>query len=189
MILSNRSIVLGLKPLDGIWLCNSVRSTNFGCASLTAGNTLTWAGPARTTPVRPTQTVQGQNRNLHDAVEVHSVYTNGRVIFDSQIDMLGDTKAKVTSLGEIFLLQLVLFDLEPPLENFLCLRATDGDMNSDLFISVYRNCSKGVEGSANILATGFSTILFRFREARKVKKSTEPKRRASFTFLYRRYAL
>lgn len=145
-------------------------STNFGCASLAAGNTLTWAGPIRITSVRPIQSGQGHMRNPHNTVEVHSVNTNGGVIFDSQIDMLRDTKAKVTSLGEVFLLQLVLLDLEPPLENLFCLRTTNGDMNSDLFVSVYANDSKVMEGKANILATRFSIILFRFREARKVKK-------------------
>lgn len=48
-------------------------------------------------------------------------------------------------------------------------------MNSDLLVSVNTDCDEVVDGWADTLATGFLTILFRFRETRKVKKSTEPK--------------
>ena len=71
----------------------------------------------------------------HAAVEVHSVDTNGRVILNSQIDVLANAKAEVAGLGEVLFPQLVFFDLKTALENFLGFWASDCNMDSDLFIS------------------------------------------------------
>ena len=45
MRLSDSGIVLGLEPLDGVGLLDPVGGADGGGASLTAGNTLAWAGP------------------------------------------------------------------------------------------------------------------------------------------------
>lgn len=74
--------------------------------------------------------------NVHDAVEVHSVNTNSRVVLDTQVDVLRDTETKVTSLREVPLPQLVLLDLEPSLENLLSLGSTDSNMDGNLFVSI-----------------------------------------------------
>lgn len=101
-------------------------------------------------------------RSGHAAVEVHAVDTNGGVVLDTEIDVFADTEAEVASFGEVALAQLVLLDLEATLENFLGLRpqlarlsgtkhaevlgekipsnvahlgATDGDVDSNLFVT------------------------------------------------------
>lgn len=45
MPLSDSGIILGLEPLDGVGLLDPMGGTDGGGASLTASNTLTWAGP------------------------------------------------------------------------------------------------------------------------------------------------
>lgn len=73
--------------------------------------------------------------NVHAAVEVHAVDTNRWIVLDTKIDVLRDTEAEVASFAEVALPQFVLLDLEPTLEDFLCLWATNGDMNSDLLVT------------------------------------------------------
>lgn len=124
--LSDSGVILGLEPLDGIGLLDLMGGTDGRGASLTAGNTLTWAG--------------------HDAVEVHSVNTNGRIVLDAQVNVLRDTKTKVTSLREVPLPQLILLDLETSLKDLLSLRAADSNMDSNLFVSSDTEGSDGVAG-------------------------------------------
>lgn len=84
----------------------------------------------------------------HAAVEVHAVDTDGRVVLDTEIDVLADTEAKVTGLAEVTLAELVLLDLKATLENFLGLRATDGNVDSDLFVTSDTESSDGVASLA-----------------------------------------
>jgi hypothetical protein len=84
--------------------------------------------------------------NSHDAVEVHSVNTDGRVVLDSQIDVLGDTETEVTGLGEVLLTELVLLDLETTLDDLLGLGATDGDVDGDLLVTTDTEGTDGVAG-------------------------------------------
>jgi len=81
--------------------------------------------------------------NTHDAVEVHSVNTNGRVVLDAQVDVLRDTETKVTSLREVPLPQLVLLDFETSLKDLLSLGATDSNMDGNLFVSISSNLPRG----------------------------------------------
>lgn len=117
-----------LEPLDSLCLVDLVRSTDLRLASPAAGDTLTRSG--------------------HAAVEVHSVNTNGRVVLDTQVDVLRDTETKVASLGEVALAELVLLDLETTLKNFLCLGAADGDVDSDLLVTTDTECADSVAGLA-----------------------------------------
>jgi len=39
--------------------------------------------------------------SCHTTVEIHAVNTNGRVVFDTKIDMFADAETKVTSFGEV----------------------------------------------------------------------------------------
>lgn len=71
----------------------------------------------------------------HAAVEVHAINTNSRIIFDSQIDMLGDTEAKIPRVREVLLPQFVLLDLQTSLENLLGLWTSYRDVDCDLFVS------------------------------------------------------
>lgn len=102
--------------------------TDLGLGAPAAGNALTRAG--------------------HAAVEVHTVDTDRRVILDPQVDVLVDTETKVAGLREVALPQLVLLDLEATLQDLLSLRTTDGDVDSDLFVTTDTEGTHGVAGLA-----------------------------------------
>ena len=87
-------------------------------------------------------------RSGHAAVEVHTVDTNSGVVLDAKIDVFADTEAEVASLAEVALAELVLLDLEATLEDFLSLGATDGDVDSDLFVTTDTESSDSIAGLA-----------------------------------------
>ena len=58
--------------------------------------------------------------------------------------MLRYAKAKVSRLGKVALLELVLFDFQATLENLLGLGTADGDMNGNLFVSTNAKSSNGI---------------------------------------------
>lgn len=92
-------------------------------------------------------TLSSQSRVLgdsHDAVKVHSVNTDSRVILDAQIDVLRDTEAEVSSLGEVLLAQLVFFDLQATLDNLLGLGPADGNVHGDLLVTTDTKCTDSV---------------------------------------------
>ena len=60
--------------------------------------------------------------------------------------MLADTETEVTRLGEVALAELVLLDLETTLEDLLGLGATDGDVDSDLFVPSDTESTDSVAG-------------------------------------------
>lgn len=105
--------------------------TNGALHAAAAGDTLTRAG--------------------HAAVEIHAVDTDGGVVLDTEIDVLGDTESKVASLGEVALAELVLLDLEATLENLLSLGATDSDVDRDLFVTADTKGTDGVAGLACLI--------------------------------------
>ena len=84
----------------------------------------------------------------HAAVEVHSVDTNRRVVLDAQINVFADTEAEVASLREVALPQLIFLDLQASLENFLCLRTADSDVDGDFLVTTDTECSHSVAGLA-----------------------------------------
>ena len=52
-----------------------------------------------------------------DNVEIHTVDTDGGVVFDTQINVFLDTETEVAVLTEVFTTQLVFTDLKLTLEN------------------------------------------------------------------------
>src|SRR4051812_36299980 len=52
------------------------------------------------------------SRNSHDAVKVHAVNTDTRVVLDAQINMFADTEPKITALRKVPLLQFVFLDFQ-----------------------------------------------------------------------------
>lgn len=81
-------------------------------------------------------------------IEIHSVDTDRGVVLDTEIDVFADTETEVTGLREVALAEFVFLDLEATLENFLSLGATDGDVDSDLFVTTDTEGSDGVTGLA-----------------------------------------
>lgn len=97
--------------------------------------------------------------NAHAAVKVHAVDTNGRVVLDAQIDVLGDTETEVAGLGEIALAELVLLDLEAALQDFLCLGAADGNVDGNLLVTTDTKGTDGVSGLAYISSMSAFNLL------------------------------
>ena len=86
--------------------------------------------------------------NLHAAVEVHSINTDCRVVFDTEIDVFANAEAEVTRFRKVLFLQFVFFDFQATLENFLCLWTANCYMYSNLFIAADTECADGVAGFA-----------------------------------------
>ncbi|KAH3662883.1 hypothetical protein OGATHE_004459 [Ogataea polymorpha] len=124
----NISIVLGFKPSNGVLLGALVRNTNLTLSSLSSGNS--------------------ETSSAHHDVEVHTVNSNTWVVLNTQVDVFLNTETEVTSLGEILFSQLVLLHLQSSLQNLLCLWSSDGDVDSDLFVSSDTKSSNGVSGFA-----------------------------------------
>jgi hypothetical protein len=84
----------------------------------------------------------------HAAVKIHAINSNRRVVFDTKIDMFADAESKVASLREVALAEFVFLDLQSTFQDFLCLGATDGNMDCDLFVTTDTESSDGVAGFA-----------------------------------------
>lgn len=134
-----------LEPFNGLITLDLVGGSNGGLASATLGNTLTRTGPI---PCQYPSTKCLCSLYSHAAVEIHSVDTNRRVVLDTEIDVFADTETKVASLGEVALAELVLLNLQPTLQDFLGLGATDGDVNGDLLVTTDTEGTDGVSGLA-----------------------------------------
>lgn len=136
--LPDNSVEALLEPLDGVVTGDTVGGTDTALGAATTDNTLTGTG--------------------HAAVEVHAVNTDTGVVLDTEIDVLGDTETEVAGLAEVALAQLVLLDLEATLKNLLGLGATDGDVDSDLFVTTDTEGTDGVAGLACRRDNGSETI-------------------------------
>ena len=90
-VVARQSSYLGAEPLHGVLLGDLVRSTDSGSASLLLGDTVAGA--------------------THHAVEVHTENTDGRIVLETEIDVLIDTETEVSGIREGLLPELVLLDL------------------------------------------------------------------------------
>ncbi|KAH3687735.1 hypothetical protein WICPIJ_001286, partial [Wickerhamomyces pijperi] len=120
------SIVLLLEPLDGIFSTGLVVVTNDGLGSLSSGDSGTWS--------------------THDNVEVHTVNTDRWVVLDTQVNVFVNTETEVTSGREVSGLQLVFLDLQTSFQDFFSLWTSDGDVDSNLFVSSDTESSDSVSG-------------------------------------------
>lgn len=118
-----------LEPLDSLLLIDSMRSTNSGLASPSLRNTL-----ARSGPIESAGSIL-ENPDLHAAVKVHAVDTDGWVVFDAQINVFADTEAKVARFRKVPPFQLVFLDLKSTLQDLFSFGPSDCNMDCDLFIS------------------------------------------------------
>lgn len=84
----------------------------------------------------------------HADEEVHTENTDRGVVFDTQVNVLGDTETEVTGVGEVAAAELVLLDLETTLDDLLGLGAADGNVASDLLVTSDTETSEGVAGLA-----------------------------------------
>ena len=94
----------GLEPLHGIRLGQLVVLTNLRLLLSAASDAVA--------------------RSFEDDVEVHTVNTGGRIVLDTEIDVFGDTKAKVTGGTKVSLEKFKFLHLETAL---LCVDENDVD--------------------------------------------------------------
>jgi hypothetical protein len=127
-LVQDDTLKLVLEPLDGVFLGDLVVDSNTSCADLSLGN----AG----------------SRSVQADEKVHSVDTSGRIVLDTQIDVLVDSETKVSGLGEVSLKQFVLLDLEAALNNLKRLFSAYGDVHTDLFVTTNAKGTKRVAGFA-----------------------------------------
>jgi len=103
------------EPLLGILLSHALPVSDLPTASTALGNTVA--------------------RALQHNVEIHAENTSGRVILYTEIDVLLDAKSKASSLAEVVILKLVLFDAEAPLQQVPGEVASDSHVRSDLLVT------------------------------------------------------
>lgn len=96
--------------------------------------------PIHSSPVHP----GCLKKNSHNAIKVHSINTDSRIILDAQIDVLRDTETEISSLREVLLAQLVLLDLQTTLDDFFGLGPTDGDVYGNLLVTADTECTDGI---------------------------------------------
>ena len=114
-LIQNNSIVCLLEPLHSFLPRNLVRVTNVAALSLSLAHTTS------------------RTRQLH--IEIHTENTCVRIILNTEIDMLLNTKAEVSRLREVSLHQLVFLHLQTALKDFKGLLASNRGMHRDLLIT------------------------------------------------------
>ena len=81
-----------LEPLDRFIASNTVGSSNAASAASALGDTAAIA--------------------VQDDVEVHTIDTDGRIVFQSKIDVFLNTESEVAGVREVFTVQFVFFHLK-----------------------------------------------------------------------------
>lgn len=87
-----------LEPLHGFFLCDQMLKADTASFPFSFSNV--------------------ETRTSQHHIEIHAINSNAGVVFDSKINMLLDSKAKVPSAREVFLCQLVFTNL-PMIEQAL----------------------------------------------------------------------
>ena len=120
------AVELGLEPVDGVVLGETVVGTDAANGALSAGNAV--PGTAE------------------DNEKVHAVDADGGIVLDAQVDVFLDAEAEVAGGRKVLLLELVLLDLEALLEDLLGLGAADGAVDGNFFVATDGEGADGVAG-------------------------------------------
>lgn len=83
-------------------------------------------------------------RAAHVDVEIHTVDTSRRIVLHTKINMLADAETEVASLREVLITELILLNLEAPLEDLGGLLTADGDVAGDLLITTDTERADGI---------------------------------------------
>ena len=119
------SIILLYKPCLSFFFCNLLISAHFAVYPPSKSDSL--ASPSQYN------------------IEVHSKYPSIRIILDAQVNMFINSKAKVTSVAEVLLLQFIFLHLQPLFQYFQCFVSSDSHMAGHLLIPFD---SKGPNGES-----------------------------------------
>jgi hypothetical protein len=133
---------LGDEPLLSIFSSDSLLKTNVIAATLALRNT--------------------ETRARENDVEIHTIDTDGGIVFETEIDVFVDTEAEVTTGREALIGEFEFLDGETLLEDFFGLITSDSDVGSDLFVttngeSTNSETSSGKDGG--LLSEFFKNLL------------------------------
>ena len=74
-------------------------------------------------------------RATKDNVEVHTMNTHGRIVFDAKIDVFLNTKAKVSVVRKVALLQFIFLHFKAAFQKLVRFRSSDGAVDGDFFVT------------------------------------------------------
>jgi len=97
-------------------------------------------------PLGPLPSRNSESRSTHDDVKVHAENTDVGIVLDSEVNVLFDTEAEVAGFGEVALPQLILLNLQRPLQDLLGLGSSNRSVHRDLLITSDRESSDGKTG-------------------------------------------
>eukprot|EP00166_Cyanidium_caldarium_P003712 ctg_361.g123 len=105
------ALVLGLEEADGVGF----------------GHPLNGAHPR----LAPPSSCHPRARPLQHHIKVHAIDTGAGIVLQTQINMLLDAKAEAAGVGKVRLVQFVLLDAQPALQQVERLGAAHGDVGGD----------------------------------------------------------
>lgn len=119
------AVVALLEPLHGLGDLDAVGVAHAGVGVLTVTDAL--------------------STTSEDDVEVHTVDTCGGIVLEAKVNMLADSEAEGSGVGEVVAEELELLNLETLLEELGGLLAADGGVDGDLLVTTD---SEGTDGEA-----------------------------------------
>ena len=121
------TVIFLLEPFHGVILRDFMLGSDSAFASSAETDSASWS--------------------FKNDVEVHTENTSERVILDTQIDMFLNTETKTSTVREVFLFQLSVFDLETSFKDLISFLSSDSNMHSNFFVSLNTETSNGVFSS------------------------------------------
>jgi len=125
-LVKHNTLKLGLEPLDSILLRYPVRNTHARLTGTALGNTI--------------------SRAVQHNIEIHTINTSRWIVFNTEINVFGNTKTEITSSREISADKFVFLNLEASLEELHGLFAANGNKARNLFVTTDRPLAHSVAG-------------------------------------------
>jgi len=123
----NSSIIFLFEPFHSLILANSMLGSDSAFASSSKTNSASWS--------------------FKNDIKVHAEDTGEGIIFNTQINVLLNTKTKTASIRKVSFLKLSILHLKTSFKNFISLISSDGHMNSNLFVSLNTETSDCISSS------------------------------------------
>merc|ERR1719198_502938 len=115
LLVGDEALVSLFKPFDGVILCDLVALSDAGLPRLALAHPSTGAGK-------------------HD-VEVHAINASGGIVLNAEVNVFVDAEPEAACVAEVGLLQLILFDLQPSLDDLQRFGPAHGDVGGDLLVT------------------------------------------------------
>ena len=122
--LQHNALILLLEPLNSVVFGHLLSQANSRSSGLSSGHS--------------------SSRSLQDNVKVHTEDTSGRIVLDTQVNVLRDAETEVAGVGEVGRLKFVLLHLQASVQDLGSLLTSNSAVASDLFVSSDTEGSEGV---------------------------------------------